>query len=288
MARGWLRRTTADAEAPHVWRVSDATGSLTPMSDTPAPLSPRQFHAESGTEGWHVLYGGAQTIFPTGSFETGAAFVAAIIAALDGLDREPDLDLRSDIVAVVTARNRRGRLDTLDAEVARRVTAVAARLGLEPDPTRLSTVQIAVAQADRVDTSAFWLAALGYERVDDTVADPLRRWPRLWFDEIDRTGRGRTHIDVAVPTALAPARVDAALAAGGRIGRDDSVPEWWGLVSPEGHLIDVAAWGDSAGGPQGADSCITRRAAGGPSPPPIITASISRSGRTCDRRGAHP
>lgn len=47
--------------------------------DTSAPLTASAFHAEPGTEGWHVLYGGAQTIFPTGSFAVGAALVARII-----------------------------------------------------------------------------------------------------------------------------------------------------------------------------------------------------------------
>lgn len=208
------------------------------------PISARRFHDEPGTEGWHVLYGGAQTVFPTGSFAAGAEFAGRIAAAAAELGREPDIDLRPDCVAVCTAADARGRLDLLDAEVARRVSAIGRELGLAPDPGRLQTVQIAVAQADGVDTSTFWLAALGYERVDDVVADPLRHGPRLWFDEIDRPGRGRTHIDVAVPNDRARARVDAVLAAGGRIASDAHAPDWWTLASPDNHGIDVAAWGD--------------------------------------------
>ena len=34
-------------------------------------ISAKQFHDEQGTAGWHVLYGGAQTVFPTASFATG-------------------------------------------------------------------------------------------------------------------------------------------------------------------------------------------------------------------------
>ena len=217
--------------------------------DTSAPLTASAFHAEPGTEGWHVLYGGAQTIFPTGSFAVGAALVARIIEVTAPLGREPDIDLRPDVVAVVTAADRRGRLTTTDAEVARRVSVAAAELGLHPDPERLHAVQIGVAETEGVDTSAFWLAVLGYEEVEDVLADPLRRWPRLWHDEIATPGRGRTHLDVAVPNALATARVDAMLAAGGRLAGRSSAPDWWTLASPDNHGIDIAAWGDVAGGP---------------------------------------
>lgn len=223
-------------------------GYIRGMADEASALTAYAFHAQPGTEGWHVLYGGAQTIFPTGSFAAGAALVARIIEVTAPLGREPDIDLRPDIVAVVTAADRRGRLTTTDAEVARRISAAAAELGLHPDPERLHAVQIGVAEAG-VDTSAFWLAVLGYEEVEDVLADPLRRWPRLWHDEIAEPGRGRTHLDVAVPNALATARVEAMLGAGGRLAERSSPPDWWTLASPDNHGIDIAAWGDVAGGP---------------------------------------
>jgi hypothetical protein len=77
--------------------------------------------------------------------------------------------------------------------------------------------------------------------------DPLRRGPQLAFNPIrgDRAGRGRTHIDVSVPTDLAPGRVAAALAAGGRLVDDSRAPAWWTVASPDGHGIDIAAWMDT-------------------------------------------
>lgn len=215
-------------------------------------LTPYDFHAAPGTEGWHVLYGGAQAIFPTGSFAAGVELVARIVEVAAHLGREPDVDLRSDLVAVVTAADRRGRLQRADAELARRVSAAAAELGLRPAPERLHTVQIAVAESADADTSAFWLAALGYERVDDVLADPLRRWPRLWSDEIAAPRRGRTHVDVAVPHERASSRVQAALAAGGRVAPSADPPRWWALASPDDHGVDIAAWGDVAGAPSDA------------------------------------
>lgn len=211
-------------------------------------ISAKRFHEEPGTHGWHVLYGGAQTVFVTGSFTTGVEFIRRIADETAGLGREPDIDLRPEAVVVRTAATPGGRLDTLDAELVRRVSAIAADLGLEPDPSRLHTIQIAIAQAPGVSTRDFWIAALGYEEVGGLLLDPLRRGPRMWFDEIPTPGRGRTHIDVAVPNDQAEARVAAVRAAGGRLADDSNAPEWWTLASPDNHGIDIAAWGDVADG----------------------------------------
>jgi 4a-hydroxytetrahydrobiopterin dehydratase len=215
-------------------------------SATAEHISAAQFHEAPGTDGWHVLYGGAQAIFPTDSLQTGAAFAQQVAEAAAGLGREPDIDLRPHAVAVCTARNRRGRLDRVDAEVARQVSAIGHGMGLAPDASRLQAIQIGVAEAAGVDTSEFWCAALGYERIEDVLADPLRRGPRVWFYELDNPGRGRTHIDVAVPNDQGASRAEAALAAGGRLAHGDDVPAWWGLASPDNHSVDIAAWGDAS------------------------------------------
>jgi 4a-hydroxytetrahydrobiopterin dehydratase len=207
-------------------------------------ISAKQFHAEPGTAGWHVLYGGAQTVFPTDSFATGVEFVNRIAAVTTEVGREPDIDLRPEAVVVRTAASPGGRLDGADIELARRVSAIASELGLAPDPSKLHTIQIAIAEAEGVETRDFWIAALGYESVGGLIVDPLRRGPRMWFDEIRDSSRGRTHIDVAVPSDQASARVAAVLVAGGRLADDSHQPEWWTMASPDNHGIDITAWGD--------------------------------------------
>ncbi len=206
-------------------------------------ISAKTFHESAGTGGWHVLYGGAQTVFRTGSFATGVELVRRIALIAAELNREPDIDLRPEAVVVRTAATA-SRLDRVDAELARRVSSAARELGLEPDGSELSTIQIAVAEADGVSTRDFWLAALGYESSGGLIVDPLRRGPRLWFDEIREPGRGRTHVDVAVPTGAAERRVAAVRAAGGRLADDSHAPDWWTLASPDNHGVDIAAWGD--------------------------------------------
>ncbi len=207
-------------------------------------ISAQQFHDQPGTAGWHVLYGGAQTVFPTDSFARGVEFVRRIAQAAESVGREPDIDLRPEAVVVRTASTPGGRLDTADVALVQEVSTIATDLGLTPDPSRLHTIQIAIAQAEGVSTRDFWIAALGYESLGGLVVDPLRRGPRLWFDEIVAAGRGRTHIDVAVPHDRADERVAAILRAGGRLADDSHAPEWWTLASPDNHRVDIAAWGD--------------------------------------------
>ena len=75
----------------------------------------------------------------------------------------------------------------------------------------------------------------------------MRLGPSLSFGDIEKPGRGRTHIDVSVPADLAEARVAAAVAAGGRLVDDSRAPMWWTLASPDNHGIDIAAWTDTFG-----------------------------------------
>ena len=60
------------------------------------------------------------------------------------------------------------------------------------------------------------------------------------MDEPRPDGGGAIHVAVWVPTAEAEARVAAALAAGGRMVRDDRAPAWWTLADAAGNEADIA------------------------------------------------
>jgi 4a-hydroxytetrahydrobiopterin dehydratase len=55
-----------------------------------------------------------------------------------------------------------------------------------------------------------------------------------------RDGGGAIHISVWVPVEQAEARVAAALAAGGRMVRDDYAPAWWTLADTAGNEADIS------------------------------------------------
>jgi 4a-hydroxytetrahydrobiopterin dehydratase len=88
---------------------------------------------------------------------------------------------------------------------------------------------------------------LGYDRradsPDEDLVDPNDRGAAFWFEAMDEPrgdGGGAIHIAVWVPEEQAEARVAAALAAGGRIVRDDRAPMWWTLADAAGNEADVA------------------------------------------------
>ena len=57
-----------------------------------------------------------------------------------------------------------------------------------------------------------------------------------------RPQRNRIHIDVDVPAEGAAARIDAALAAGGRLLSDRRAPAYWVLADPEGNEACICTW----------------------------------------------
>ena len=206
----------------------------------------RAFHAASGVEDWRVLFWGAMAYYRARSFAEGARFVAEIAEVARELDHFPDVDLRPEGVTIRTSSSVEGAMSERDIELARRISEAARIIGLEPDPSQVQVVGIAVAQDTGADTRPFWAAALGYEIGTEDAMDRHRRWPHVSFQGLKppKPGRGRTHIDVSVPADQAEARVAAALAAGGRIADDRNVPYWWTLASPENHKVDIAAWPD--------------------------------------------
>lgn len=206
----------------------------------------RAFHAADGVEDWRVLFWGAYAHYRVGSFAEGARFVAAIGEIGIPARHVLDVDLRPEGVTIRTSSEVEGALSERDIELARRISEIARTLGLEPDPSQVQVVGIAVAQDTGADTRPFWAAAMGYDVGTEDAVDRNRRGPHVSFQGLKppRPGRGRTHIDVSVPQDQAEARVAAALAAGGRIADDRNVPYWWTLASPENHKVDIAAWPD--------------------------------------------
>jgi 4a-hydroxytetrahydrobiopterin dehydratase len=209
------------------------------------PITPKQFHDADGVEDWRVMYWGAHAWFRAGSFAAGARFVAAIAELDEEFGHEPDVDLRREGVAVKLVSRGIRDLSTRDVAVARRISAVARELGLEPDPSALQVVQVAVASPESAEVMPFWRAALGYVPANDThLVDPLRRNASVFLEPAERVGpgRGRFHVDVAVPHDQVHARIEAMLAAGGRMADDSCAPEWWTLADAENHGVDITTW----------------------------------------------
>ncbi|WP_207456988.1 VOC family protein [Herbiconiux sp. SYSU D00978] len=206
-------------------------------------ISDADFSSADGVEDWRVLFWGAKTLYGTGDFATGARFVAAVAEVAEELGHAPLLDLRPDTVTVQVITPGVG-LSDVDLELARRISTIAASLGLEADPSAVQHVQLAFDVADRPAVMQFWRAALGYVQIgDEDMVEPNLIGPPLWFQDKEHVApRNRIHVDVSVPHDQAEQRVQAILDAGGRMLGDRYAPAWWSLVDPEGNVVDVATW----------------------------------------------
>ena len=192
---------------------------------------------------------GPQTVFTATSLAHAAGLVAPVVAAAEQFGILPDVDVRPEAVVVRIPNRGDEGIPAAAAEFAAVVSRAATDLRLTPDPSLAQSIGIYVAQHSEADVRPFFMAALGYEPLGDTDAvDPLRCGPQLAFNPItgDPPARGRTHFDVFVPADQARARVDAALAAGGRLADDSHAPAWWSLASPENHGVDIASWTDTS------------------------------------------
>jgi 4a-hydroxytetrahydrobiopterin dehydratase len=212
-------------------------------------ITAREFHAAEGVEDWRVVGDGACTYFRTGSFAAGARLVQAI-SKLAGLDEHhPDVDLRHDGVTVrlITITHDYYGMSERDVELARQISAVARDMGLAGDPSGVQTVLVIPGAPVTAEVMPFWRAVLGYEPRSDTpdedLVDPRSRGPSFWFERMKETrpgGLGAIHVAIWVPYEQAEARVTAALAAGGRMVRDDFAPAWWTLADAAGNEADIA------------------------------------------------
>ena len=210
-------------------------------------ISAKEFHEASGVDDWRVLYFGAYAFYRAESYDQAVRLTVEIGRIADELEHYPDVDLRREGVTVRTFSRRSGGLTGSDIELAQRVSAAARELGMEPDPTNLQQVGIAIAHDPDIDVRPFFAAAFGYEELGmEDAIDANRRGPHLWFQQMEpaKPRRGRMHIDVSVPPDVARKRIEAALAAGGRMADDSHAPDYWTLASPDNHGVDIAAWTD--------------------------------------------
>lgn len=211
-------------------------------------ITPKQFYESEGVEDWRVVGDGACTFYRTESFGASARLVQAIseMAGID--DHRPDLDVRKDGVTVrlITYTDDWYGTSQRDVETARRISAVARKLGLRADPSVVQSILFTIDARVSEKVMPFWRAVLGYEnRVDnpaEDLTDPRGRGPAIWFQKTDEPPLNdfRIHVDVWVPYDQVQARIAAALAAGGRLVTDKYAPRWWTLADPEGNVCDVA------------------------------------------------
>jgi 4a-hydroxytetrahydrobiopterin dehydratase len=209
----------------------------------------QQFHGAEGAEAWRVLPEGAYGFFPTESFADSARFVVAI-GDLLGEGDAPHIDIRGDGVTVLL-RAFKGEdygLVQRDLDLARRIAATAREMGLSADPRAIQSLSVIPGSTERQAIMPFWQAVLGYvprpDSPDEDLVDNHERGAPFWFEQMEELrsdGAGTIHLVVWVPWDMAESRVQAALAAGGRLVRHEVEEGFWTLADPAGNEVDVAS-----------------------------------------------
>ena len=206
------------------------------------------FLSADGVDDWVVLHGGATAVFRVGTLAE-AARLALAIAEVPGLEGSGVLLTAADATLTVRLSRDLLQLETRHAELARAVSAVARAHSGVADRAAVQEVQLAIAaKPDAIDVG-FWRAVLGYASMaDDNAVDPLGHGSTVWMQELDEAKplQHAMHVDVSVAHEHVRARLDAALAAGGRIVDESNAPAWWTLADPAGNRVCIAAWPDTA------------------------------------------
>jgi 4a-hydroxytetrahydrobiopterin dehydratase len=199
---------------------------------------------DSGLDDWRWLLGVLHARFKPGTFAKGLELANRIGAAAEDADHHPDLDLSYPTLDVRLLSHDVGGVTSRDVALARRISEIAADLGVAAAPSEIIVLEIGLDVPAPEDVRDFWAAVLGYEVVGDgeQVEDPGGRRTALWFQESEGAAgevQQRFHYDVVVPIEAAQARIDAALAAGGTLVTDEHAPAFWVLADRHGNKACV-------------------------------------------------
>ncbi len=206
------------------------------------------FLAAEGLDNWVVLHGGATAVFRVGSLSE-AIRLAEAVSEAPGLEGSGALLTIGDSSLTIRLSRDIWQLEPGHVELARAVSAVARAHGAVAERAAVQEVQLAIAaKPDAIDVG-FWRAVLGYvPMAEDNAVDPLGHGSTVWMQQLDAAKplQHAMHIDVSMAREHVRARLDAALAAGGRIVDDSNAPSWWTLSDRAGNRVCIAAWPDGS------------------------------------------
>ncbi len=216
------------------------------MAETTAPpgrLSGDQT-SEMDLPDWRSIHEALETRFRTRDFATGLKLVAGIGAVAEELNHHPDLDLRYNHLNVRLMSHDVWAKTARDVELARRISALAASMGVPAEPSVVSRLEIGLDTWNADEIRPFWLAVLGLQRhprFADDLVDADGNLATLWFQHCEPHAEPtqRFHLDVRVPPEIASQRIEAGLAAGGTLMSEERKPRFVVLADPQGNKVCI-------------------------------------------------
>lgn len=235
---GWEYIAWDEIDEPTEWPASPA-----PSPEMAEPLT-RQA-ASLGAPGWRYLLGRLHLTTAWPSFADALDFVGEVAELAERADHHPDIDVRHDRVHLALGSPDVAGVTQHDTELAQRITARVMERRGTPVHTDLTVLEVAIDTVDADRIRPFWQAVLGYEPDESgDLFDPQRLGAGVWFQQLDasRPVRNRIHLDVTVAHDEASARIERALAAGGRLVSDDRAPSFTILADADGNEACVCTW----------------------------------------------
>ncbi len=225
-------------------------GGMTP--DSQRKLSRQEASAAVTRIGWRYVLGEFRTQVLTGSLPL-AADVAARAAAVPEAQGHLRMDVRADRVVFSLQTAAVAWVTPRDVELAHRISAMAEEFRLTTTTGGARSVQVLEIGIDAMEIAKirpFWKAVLAYadepgrSGPEDALVDPVGQGPAIWFQQMDapRPQRNRIHFDVSVPHDEAHPRIEATVAAGGKVVYDAEAPAFWVLADPEGNEACITTW----------------------------------------------
>lgn len=195
---------------------------------------------------WRMLFAALHARFRFRDYATGLSLLAAIGAAAEQADHHPDLDLRYRHLNVRLTSHDVGAVTGRDVRLARTISALAAERGATAEPHAVQVLELALDSPERASVLPFWKALLAMREtpgVPAELTDPDGTLPTVWLQPSGAQPlRQRWHLDLRVPPESVQPRIDAALAAGGRLVDDRGAPAFWVLADPDGNRACLTTW----------------------------------------------
>lgn len=202
-----------------------------------------------GTEDWRLVFA-ATACYPTRTVIEAADLAEEVAGLADRAGLPLRISLRPGLVVLDSGKDR-WEMEPGYAALAADIQVAARARGLIADVSSARFIQVVIDAVDVPAVRHFWQQTLGYaadprEGVTDIV-DPADLSVPFVFQDLDPDGaddrraqRNRIHVDLFVPDDQWQARIDRAIAAGGRIVFEGNAPDAVTIADLEGNEIDIA------------------------------------------------
>jgi 4a-hydroxytetrahydrobiopterin dehydratase len=200
---------------------------------------------DAGLVDWRKLAQALHARYSIPNYAAAAAFLAAVAQVAEAEGHHPDLRVTHGVIDISLCTHEDGLWVTQkDIDMARRVSDIARESGLEPRPSEVTQLEIALDTSQEDIARPFWsivLTGSPDNKIYDSIFDPTGRVPGLWFQGTDahETPRQRWHFDLWLAPEVAEERIAAAVAVGGSVVDDSEAPSFTVLADPQGNRVCI-------------------------------------------------